>query len=609
MGREIAVWWGPDSILSPLGWGTRENMEAVRAGRTNLAAWHDGTPVCRIDRERFAQLAAERGLTEYTPVEQLALLTLGEVIARSGVSPADGRTLIILSTTKGNIGLLSSDPAKCDLNDTAQVVGKHFGAAHRPLVISNACISGLSAIVIASRLIRGGEYDHVLVAGFDLLCDFIVSGFNAFKSVSPVLCRPYDAARDGLTLGEAGGAVLLTRERGLSATGITVAGGGISNDANHISAPSRTGDGLGFAIRAALHEASLGAAEIGLVNTHGTATRYNDEMESRALHLEGLCGMPCNSLKPYFGHTLGASGVIESIVTVHGLAEGTVFGVKGYAECGVPYPLNVCAEHRMVVCDAALKTASGFGGCNAAAVFRRRTERSTGETKPNVYGTRQNGKGPRPDTCGTTDYACGTAEDAAANRCEIIAGKGEDAVTDTAHAHATRDTAHVAITRHPEVPFGAFIRQRYRALGDPNMKFSKMDDLCKLAYVASCELLCGQPLDYPAERIGVVLANRTASLDSDLRHQAVIDADQGSGASPAVFVYTLPNIMLGQIAIKHGLKGESTFFAFPDKNRNFIRNYAAGLIAQGRMDAVVWGWCELCGQEYDCELTLTEKLK
>lgn len=132
---------------------------------------------------------------------------------------------------------------------------------------------GVSAIVIAARLIRSGRYDHVFVAGFDLLSDFIVSGFNAFKSVSPTLCRPYDAARDGLTLGEACGAVLLTRDRRLSATGVSVAGGGISNDANHISAPSRTGDGLWYAIRAALAEAGIGAGEIGLVNTHGTGDR------------------------------------------------------------------------------------------------------------------------------------------------------------------------------------------------------------------------------------------------------------------------------------------------------------------------------------------------
>ncbi len=597
MGREVAVWWGPDSILSALGFGTRENMEAVRAGRTNLSAWHDGTPVCRIDPERFAQLAAERTVVEYTPAERLALLTLGEVIARSGVSPADERTLIILSTTKGNIGLLNGDPAKCDLNDTAEIVGRHFGAAKRPLVISNACISGLSAIVVASRLIRSGEYDHVFVAGFDLLCDFIVSGFNAFKSVSPVLCRPYDAARDGLTLGEAGGAVLLTTDRELSATGVTVAGGGISNDANHISAPSRTGDGLAFAIRAALREASLGAAAISMVNPHGTATLYNDEMESRALHLAGLCGTPCNSLKPYFGHTLGASGVIESIVTVHELAEGTVFGVKGYAECGVPYPLNISAEHRTTRTDAALKTASGFGGCNAAAVFRCGTGR-------NAYGTDETGS-----TGGNAAATVGQKECAAANADNVITNAGQAGGDEAGRIRAARDTAHVAITRHPEVPFGTFIRERYRALADPNMKFSKMDDLCKLAYVASCELLTGRRPDCPAERIGVVLANRSASLDSDMRHQAVIDADDGSGASPAVFVYTLPNIMLGQIAIKHGLKGESTFFAFPDKNRNFIRKYAEGLIAQGRMDAVVWGWCELCGEEYDCELTLTEKLE
>ena len=100
MGREVAVWWGPDSILSALGFGTRENMEAVRAGRTNLSAWHDGTPVCRIDPERFAQRAAERAVAEYTPAERLALLTLGEVIARSGVSPADIAVLLVYLAEK-----------------------------------------------------------------------------------------------------------------------------------------------------------------------------------------------------------------------------------------------------------------------------------------------------------------------------------------------------------------------------------------------------------------------------------------------------------------------------------------------------------------------------
>ena len=371
MGGEITVWWGPDDMVSALGFGTEENMAAVRAMKSSLASWHDATPVCLIDRKRLGALAAEQGLAGYTPLERLVLATLGGVVARSGVTPADKRALIVLATTKGEIGSLGSAPERCDLNRTAEVVGRYFGTAHRPLLVSNACISGVSAIVIAARLIRSGRYDHVFVAGFDLLCDFIVSGFNAFKSVSPTLCRPYDAARDGLTLGEACGAVLLTRDRRLSGTGVSVAGGGISNDANHISAPSRTGDGLWYAIRAALAEAGTGAGEVGLVNTHGTATAYNDEMESKALHLAGLCGVPCNSLKPYFGHTLGASGVIESIVTVRELCEGTCFGVKGYAECGVPYPPDVSAAHREIRTDTALKTASGFGGCNAAVVFRR----------------------------------------------------------------------------------------------------------------------------------------------------------------------------------------------------------------------------------------------
>lgn len=684
MGSEITVWWGPDDMVSALGFGTEENMAAVRAMKSSLASWHDSTPVCLIDRKRLGALAAERpGLAaerpagktgaaaaepapeqtagaaanpaaagqtaeaaagptwettgspagspagagqppaEYTCMERLVLATLGGVVARSGVTPADKRTLIVLATTKGEIGSLGSAPERCDLNRTAEVVGRHFGAAHRPLLVSNACISGVSAIVIAARLIRSGRYDHVFVAGFDLLCDFIVSGFNAFKSVSPTLCRPYDASRDGLTLGEACGAVLLTRDQRLSGTGVSVVGGGISNDANHISAPSRTGDGLWYAIRAALAEAGTGAGEVGLVNTHGTATVYNDEMESKALHLAGLCGVPCNSLKPYFGHTLGASGVIESIVTVRELCEGTCFGVKGYAECGVPYPPDVSAAHREIRTDTALKTASGFGGCNAAVVFRRAAGPNAAPGNETAEGQ---GCGPNTGVQGGNDCleaACtrsGTAMSANdRGHGKNAVGHGNPDTGEKAGGHAEtgtgrhgsgircHDTAHVVIAQHPSLPFDAFIRERYRALADPNMKFSKMDDLCKLAYVASCELLSGHRPDCPAERIGVVMANRSASLDSDRRHQAIIDAGDGCGASPAVFVYTLPNIMLGQVAIKHGLKGESTFFAFPDKSSNFIREYTASLIAEGRMDAVLWGWCEFDGGSYDCELTLTEK--
>lgn len=684
MGSEITVWWGPDDMVSALGFGTEENMAAVRAMKSSLASWHDSTPVCLIDRKRLGALAAERpGLAaerpagktgaaaaepapeqtagaaanpaaagqtaeaavgpawettgspagapagagqppaEYTCMERLVLATLGGVVARSGVTPADKRVLIVLATTKGEIGSLGSAPERCDLNRTAEVVGRHFGAAHRPLLVSNACISGVSAIVIAARLIRSGRYDHVFVAGFDLLCDFIVSGFNAFKSVSPTLCRPYDASRDGLTLGEACGAVLLTRDQRLSGTGVSVVGGGISNDANHISAPSRTGDGLWYAIRAALAEAGTGAGEVGLVNTHGTATVYNDEMESKALHLAGLCGVPCNSLKPYFGHTLGASGVIESIVTVRELCEGTCFGVKGYAECGVPYPPDVSAAHREIRTDTALKTASGFGGCNAAVVFRRAAGPNAAPGNETAEGQ---GCGPNTGVQGGNDCleaACtrsGTAMSANdRGHGKNAVGHGNPDTGEKAGGHAEtgtgrhgsgircHDTAHVVIAQHPSLPFDAFIRERYRALADPNMKFSKMDDLCKLAYVASCELLSGHRPDCPAERIGVVMANRSASLDSDRRHQAIIDAGDGCGASPAVFVYTLPNIMLGQVAIKHGLKGESTFFAFPDKSSNFIREYTASLIAEGRMDAVLWGWCEFDGGSYDCELTLTEK--
>lgn len=249
----------------------------------------------------------------------------------------------------------------------AERIRAHFGGYNSVEVISNACISGVSALIVAKRQIESGMRRRVIVAGGDILSHFITSGFLSFRSVSKNRCLPYDARRDGLNLGEACGAVLLSTESTPDA--ILLAGGAISNDANHISGPSRTGDGLYFAIRQAMNEAQITPKEVSFVNTHGTATVYNDEMESKALHLAGLQSAPVQSLKPYFGHTLGASGVIESIICMHELKEGTLFATLGYEEPGVPMPLVISGTHQQMKMTCCVKTASGFGGCNAALLL------------------------------------------------------------------------------------------------------------------------------------------------------------------------------------------------------------------------------------------------
>ncbi len=280
-------------------------------------------------------------------MEQLFILTIQEVISQSGVNLQESDCALLLSTTKGNIDLLSNQEKRTNSDSDkpgdsvqstidnpsflqelsvdspaflwkmAERIGHFFEAANQVEVISNACISGVSALVVAKRWIESGRYKRVIVAGGDILSHFITSGFLSFRSVSAHRCRPYDIQRDGLSLGEACGAVLLETQG--NANHIILSGGAISNDANHISGPSRTGDGLALAINQAMEEAGALPEDISfinahgtVINAHGTATVYNDEMESKAIHLAGLSAVPVNSLKPYFGHTLGASRIVSS---------------------------------------------------------------------------------------------------------------------------------------------------------------------------------------------------------------------------------------------------------------------------------------------------------
>ncbi|MEG0467563.1 MAG: beta-ketoacyl synthase N-terminal-like domain-containing protein [Mucinivorans sp.] len=555
MGRKvIEVYCGANRIISSLGVDTPQNYNGVCSYTTNISRYGDNTPLCLINRDSLDCSALE----DCTFAEQLSILALSDVVGRSGVSLESQSTLLILSTTKGNVECLNSDFKSSYLWKMADKIANHFGCANKPLIVSNACISGVAAIVIGARLIRQGRYDSVYVLGVDVVSEFVVSGFNSFKSISPTVCRPYDVSRDGLTLGEGCATLLLTNDRDLSDSKIVVTGGAMSDDANHISGPSRSGDGLFYAIDSAIKQSGIEAGELGFINTHGTGTSFNDQMESRALDMAALRAVACNSLKPYLGHTLGASGVIEAILAIEQLRHNYVFGVKGYAQNGLPFELNVSAKHREMEVNHCLKTASGFGGTNAALVL---SKEAALKIKPNK-------------------------------------DKGQISIV---------EAAHVEIKQQDDVPFSEYIRAEYRALGEPNMKFFKMDNLSKLAYVASCRLFEGVNLPYPSSRIGVVLANRSSSLDTDIAHQQIVDQHLPEGSSPAVFVYTLANIMAAEIAIKHKLQGELSLFIYADKNMEFIEDYSAQLISNDVCDAVVCGWCELLKDEYDAELKILKK--
>jgi 3-oxoacyl-[acyl-carrier-protein] synthase-1 len=358
-----------DNIFSPLGKNTRENLDALKQGRSGIDLHETG------GNPFYASLLAEEdkaGDDALSPFERISLLSAAEALRDQDIDPAHPRTGFILSSTKGNISLIEREmhilpEQRIGLGSSASRIAGRLGIKNEPVVVSHACISGLLAMITGMRLIEAGVYDEVIVTGADLITDFILSGFQSFQAISARPCRPFDAARDGITLGEAAATVILSSRKRSGA--VQLSGGSVSNDANHISGPSRTGEELGMAIRKAMQQAGLQAGAIDFISAHGTATRYNDDMEAKAIHLAGLAAAPVNSLKGFYGHTLGAAGLVESIISLHSLKESILYPTPGFSDPGTEKPVNVIRELQPAAIRRCLKTASGFGGCNAAVVL------------------------------------------------------------------------------------------------------------------------------------------------------------------------------------------------------------------------------------------------
>jgi 3-oxoacyl-[acyl-carrier-protein] synthase-1 len=372
-----------DNILSPLGRTTEENFSNVSRGQSGIQQHDDkalsATPfyAAMLEPEQLEKYWSEDNLDTYTKFEQLLILSVQNALDRTKIDITDGRTAFIVSTTKGNIELLEQQQEnvslpEMELFNTAKKVAAYFNYTEDPIVISNACISGLLAILTARRLILSGRYDHAVVTGADVLTQFVLSGFQSFQAVSNEPCRPFDAERKGVTLGEGAATVILTcKEEFIPSNSIRVGAGAVSNDANHISGPSRTGTELSNAIQHAIKGSGLTQADIGFVSAHGTATLYNDEMESKAMQLSGLLAVPVNSYKGYYGHTLGAAGLIEAIIGMHALQQNLVIPTLGFENLGVSQPVQVSREIEQKEMQHFLKTVSGFGGCNAAMIFSK----------------------------------------------------------------------------------------------------------------------------------------------------------------------------------------------------------------------------------------------
>ena len=315
------------SIISPLGEGTPANVEAVQAGRSGLKYYAGRFP----DVEPFCASLFDTP-QDFVP---LCIRSVEEAMSSqsSAISLQSSDTIFILSTTKGD---------NLDLWTPAKRIAAHFGNPNQPVVVSNACTSGVCAQITAMRLLESGQYQHAVVVGCDIQSRFIVSGFQAFKALSDEPCIPFSPDRKGLNLGEAAATIIYSVHpfNHSSFHPFILEAGSIHNDANHISAPSRTGEGAYLCLKDVTE--GVQPEEIALIGVHGTGTIYNDDMERIAIRRAGLETVPMSVLKPYFGHTMGAAGVLETILCAMQVRQGTC-----------------------------IKMLSGFGGVNAAIRIKK----------------------------------------------------------------------------------------------------------------------------------------------------------------------------------------------------------------------------------------------
>ena len=358
---------------------------------SGLLAGTDG--ISAIERFATADLRVGRGgeIKKLPPValgirsRAVALLVAAaaDLGARARHDADPARIAVVVGTALGGVEELdhaliddgSPQRALDGLYDSpAHALAAWLGARGPALTVSSACASGATALGLGADLLREGAADLVVAGGYDILCRFVMRGFDALRSLARERVRPFDRRRTGLLLGEAAGLVLLAREADVRTPRLgRLLGHGSASDASHIAAPDAEGRGLEAAIRAALAAGDVDVADLDFVSAHGTGTVLNDRIETAVLRrvLGARAGaVPVNSIKGALGHTMGAAATLEAIMCLLAARDGFIPPTVGYEEpdpaCDLDYVAGVCREARP---RRMLSTSLGFGGCNAALVL------------------------------------------------------------------------------------------------------------------------------------------------------------------------------------------------------------------------------------------------
>ena len=541
-----------DNITSLLGTTTEQNYQAVKARRAALR------------EDARLGLPSEGALTRF---ETLVVRSVRDTLKDTTFDVSSDRVVFVLSTTKANVELLGQTdvaPAVLYPGESARRIAAYLGFTTMPVVVCNACISGVSALILASRMLEMGMYDYAVVCGADVLNPFVLSGFDALKALSSEDCRPFDIDRNGMNLGEAAATIVLSTEVPDDAAPWVIGTGAVRNDAYHISTPSNKAEGATMALQAVMNAvgASLGQ-ELALVNAHGTGTMFMDQMESVAIVKSGLGDIPVNSYKGYYGHTLGAAGVLETVLTMRALDDQTIVGTRGFEELGVSGQLKLSAENQPTDKTAFVKMISGFGGGNAVVYWRKMEGGRWKENTPASFHLSPSHR--------VTITPESVTVDGKSLACE---GRGK-----------------------------ALLTALYKQYASDYPKFYKMDMLCRLGFIAA-ELLDGAESQCQKDGIGgqyqdnraMILFNHSSSIHADRAYLASISDADNYFPSPSLFVYTLPNIVAGELAIRHHYHGETSFYILPERDERLMRQIQTATFADSAIDSMISGWLD-CDDE------------
>lgn len=361
-------------MITAYGMGVDSCWKGILSGKTAISK------VNRFNTQVFqSDYAATIKELKYLQRDSLVIQMFRVLFKKDAVS-IPGDVKFLLATTKGEIDLLEKsflqgkgEVPKSNPHYLLKKLSALIGIKDRGMIISAACASSSAALATAASMIRRGHTDCVLAITCDSVTEFVFSGFSSLMALDKFSARPFDKERSGLSLGEAAGYILLMSELRAKKEKRKIigeiVGWGLSDDANHMTGPSRTSDGLILAIQKALKSARIGEGDIGFISAHGTGTVYNDAMELRAFHSIFKKKRLVYSIKGAIGHTMGAAGLVETIIALRALKEKTVpptvnlkvadDDAQGWASSRQ----RELSENKM-----ALITNAGFSGINTALV-------------------------------------------------------------------------------------------------------------------------------------------------------------------------------------------------------------------------------------------------